>query len=64
MEGLKYIVEWNVYLHQEWSHVGMRPRERQCLENEGKCRGLVRISAVMSSVGIHIVENVLLETCS
>ena len=69
IEGLKYIVEWNGTItppHQEWTRdVGIRPRERQCLEKEGKGRGLpVRILAVMSSVGFHIVENVPSETCS
>ena len=40
-----------------------RPRERQCLEKVGKGNGFIRISAVMSSVGIQVVEKVPLETC-
>jgi len=50
--------------HQEWSQVGMRPSERQCLEKRGKGSGLVSMSAVMSSVGIQVVEKVPSETCS
>jgi hypothetical protein len=50
--------------HQEWSHVEMRPRERQCLEKRGKGSGLVKMSAVISSVGIHVVEKVPSETCA
>ena len=58
MEGPRTIVEWNdtiTHPHQEWSHVGMRPRERQCFEKRGKGSGLVRILAVMSSVGIYVI---------
>ena len=48
-------VEWNntiTHPHQEWSQVGTRPREKQCLEKAGKGKGFVSISAVMFLVGI------------